>query len=90
MFKKSLFSIIFIASVLFQGCDDKKTTTIEKANSMITTNEFVLTSTTGKQFIIKKSKVAVERLIKKSNGKTEFICDNCIDKTIEEIEKDNK
>ena len=34
--------------------------------------------------------VLFERLKEKSNGKTEFICDSCIDKTIEEIKKDNK
>ena len=36
--------------------------------------------------------VLYERLIEMSKGKTEFICDSCIDKTIEEIkiEKDNK
>ncbi len=53
MFKKSILSIIFLSALLFQGCssENKK---VEEANSMIAKNEFILTSTDKKQYIITK------------------------------------
>lgn len=54
MFKNSLLSLFFISSVIFQGCNDNDK--VEKANSMIASNEFVLTTTNGKQLVVRKSK----------------------------------
>lgn len=52
MLKKSLLSLIVLSSLMFQGCfEDKK---VEEANSMVSTNEYILTSTDSKQYIIKK------------------------------------
>lgn len=46
---------LLVTTMLFQGCSDKKDDNeIEKANSMLSSNEFVLTSTDNKQFIVKK------------------------------------
>lgn len=55
MLKKSILSLMFISALLFQACSsDKKESKIEEANSMIAKNEYILTSTDTKQFIVKK------------------------------------
>ena len=50
---KTIISILFAFTILFQGCSEEK---VEEANSMISTNEYVLTSTSNQQFILKKEK----------------------------------
>jgi len=52
MLKKSLFTLLIIITLLSQGCFEDKN--VEEANSVITTNEYVLTSTDNSQLIIKK------------------------------------
>ena len=52
MLKKSILPLLFSLSLLFQGCgDDKK---VEEANSMISTNEYVLTALDNKQYVVTK------------------------------------
>ncbi|MEA3228989.1 MAG: TlpA disulfide reductase family protein [Campylobacterota bacterium] len=58
MFKKTVFAIIFIVAIFSQGCSDENeidSDVIEEANSMISSNEFVLTSTDNKQYVITKT-----------------------------------
>ncbi len=52
MMKISLLSTFLIISLLFTSCSKEKK---EDANSMLSTNEFVLTSLAKKQYIVKKS-----------------------------------
>lgn len=67
MFKKSLLSIIFLSTLMFQGCfEDKKA---EEVNSMISSNEYVLTSTDMQQYVINK-------------GAEGFVLENAEDKVI--------
>ncbi|MDQ7045841.1 MAG: TlpA disulfide reductase family protein [Sulfurimonas sp.] len=56
MIKKSIFIALLSASLVFQACSEKKESdeNNSKANAMISTNEYVLTSTDNKQFIVKK------------------------------------
>jgi thiol-disulfide isomerase/thioredoxin len=59
MFKKSILVAIVSTTLLFTGCNDnkKKEESIKatkKANNMISSNEFVLTSTNNKEYVIKK------------------------------------
>ena len=42
------------AVLLFQGCGEEKTKELAKANEMVSSNEFVLTSTQNKQYVVKK------------------------------------
>ena len=52
MFKKSILSIIFLSLLMFQGCfEDKKA---QEVNSIVSSNEYVLTSTDTQQYVIKK------------------------------------
>jgi len=58
MFKTTLLSLIFLVAILSQGCSDdakRSDKKIEEANSMLSTNEFVLTSTQNKQYVISKT-----------------------------------
>ncbi len=58
MLKKSILSLMFLSALIFQGCfsTEKQDSNVEEANSMISKsqNEYVLTSTDSKQYIIKK------------------------------------
>ncbi len=54
MYKKSLLTLIFISGLLFQGCSEEEQTQTQEINAMVAKNKYVLTSTTGKQFIIIK------------------------------------
>ena len=56
MYKKSLLTLIFISALLFQGCSKEKEeqAQTQEVNAMVSTNEYVLTSTTNEQFIIIK------------------------------------
>jgi len=56
MFKKTILTAIFLSALLFQGCSssDKEESSVSEANSMIAANEYILTSTDKKQYIIKK------------------------------------
>jgi thiol-disulfide isomerase/thioredoxin len=51
MFTKTLLSSLLALSFLFHGCSDDAA---EEANSMIATNEYILTSTDMTQFVVKK------------------------------------
>jgi len=50
MLKKSIFIALLSVSILFQACSDKT----EDANNIVSSNEFVLTSTDNKQLVVKK------------------------------------
>lgn len=68
MLKKSILPILFSLSILFQGCNgDKKVTTMKEANSMVSTNEYVLTSLKNEQFTVKKELNGFS--VKELNGK---------------------
>jgi len=68
MLKKSILPILFSLSLLFNGCNnDEKITTMDKANSMVSTDEYVLTSINNKQFTVKKEKDGLS--VKEANGK---------------------
>ena len=61
MFKKTIFISLISVALFFQGCGDKEKrkdsseeSSIVKANAMISTNEYVLTSTENKQYTVKK------------------------------------
>ena len=59
MLKKSIFMTFLVVTILFQGCSDKKekkeeTKTAAETKSIISANEFILTSTDNKQYIVKK------------------------------------
>ena len=61
MFKKTIFISLISVALFFQGCSDKEKSkdsseesSIAKANAMISTNEYVLTSTENKQYTVKK------------------------------------
>ena len=58
MLKKSIFIALISVAVFFQGCGDNKksenTDANVKANAMISTNEYVLTSTDKTQYTVKK------------------------------------
>jgi len=54
MLNKSILSLIFITTLVFQGCTDKKQEDISKANSMLSLNEYVLTGLDNKQYVLKK------------------------------------
>lgn len=58
MFKKSLLSMIFVSALLFQGCSDeeKEEKQVVKANIMVSKNEYVLTATDSKQYVLLKEK----------------------------------
>lgn len=53
MFKRSIFIALFSVAILFQACGEKEKKN-EELNAMVSTNEYVLTATDNKQFIIKK------------------------------------
>ena len=57
MLKKTVLAIIITIAMFSQGCSDEKelTSKIEEANSMLANNEFVLTSTDNKQYVITKT-----------------------------------
>jgi len=52
MFKKSVLSLLFLSLFIFQGCFENNE--VEELNSMVATNEYVLTSTKMEQYIVKK------------------------------------
>jgi len=58
MLKKSILPLLFSLSILFTGCNNNKTQDSDKqtkkANSMITSNEYVLTSLDNKQLVVSK------------------------------------
>ena len=57
MLKKSVLVAVLSATLLFSGCgDDKKSSnqTTKKADNILPSNEFVLTSTDNKKYVIKK------------------------------------
>ncbi len=55
MYKKSILTLIFISTLLFVGCsDDKKEVEAEDVNSLVSKNEYVLTSLKNKQYIVTK------------------------------------
>ncbi len=54
MLKTSLLSTLITFSLLFTACSKKEETT-QDTNSMLSTNEFVLTSLAKKQYIVKKT-----------------------------------
>jgi len=55
MFKKSITTILFTSTLLFLGCsNNEKQDATKEANSMLSTNEYVLTALDNKQFIVKK------------------------------------
>ncbi len=59
MLKKSIFMTFLVVTILFQGCSDKKekkeeTKTAAETKSIISANEFILTSTDNKQYVVKK------------------------------------
>jgi len=53
MLKKSIFIALLSVAILFQACSDKQDKDAE-ANNMLSSNEFVLTSTDNKQYVVKK------------------------------------
>lgn len=53
MYKKPLLALLFIFSLIFQGCSEEKTES-QEVNSMVSKNEYVLTSLKNEQFIITK------------------------------------
>ena len=53
MLKKSIFATIFLVSIIFQGCTVEKVDESSDINEMVASNEFVLSSTQHKQYIIK-------------------------------------
>lgn len=53
MFKKSILITLLSVAMLFQACGEKEKENAV-ANEMISLNEFVLTSTDNKQYIVKK------------------------------------
>jgi len=58
MFNKTLLTLMFMVAIFSQGCSkDEKTSDskIAEANSMVSSNEFVLTSTDNKQYVIRKT-----------------------------------
>ncbi|MDY0117720.1 MAG: TlpA disulfide reductase family protein [Sulfurimonadaceae bacterium] len=50
MFQKTLFYSLLSLSLFFNGCSDNS----EEVNSILSTNEYVLTSTDNTQYIVKK------------------------------------
>jgi len=73
MLKKSIFMAFLVVAILFQGCSDKKENNEEKskatkeANNMLSSNEFILTSTDNKQYVVKKE--AGGFVVKNTEGK---------------------
>lgn len=53
MFKHIILALSFVLLTIFQGCTVEK---VEETNTMVASNEFVLTSIQNKQYIIKKTK----------------------------------
>ncbi|MBL6973019.1 MAG: redoxin family protein [Sulfurimonas sp.] len=61
MFKKTIFISLISAALFFQGCGNKEKSkdsaeesSVTKSNTMISTNEYVLTSTDNKAYTVKK------------------------------------
>ena len=55
MIKTSLLSTFLAISLLFTACSKDKKNETTDANSMLSTNEFVLTALTKKQYVVKKT-----------------------------------
>ena len=53
MYKNSLLALVFISTLLFQGCSKEKEET-QAINSLVSKNEYVLTSITNKQYVVTK------------------------------------
>ena len=58
MLKKSILPLLFSLSILYTGCSDNKTQNSnennKEANSMIASNEYILTSLDNKQLVVSK------------------------------------
>ena len=56
MYKNSLLALIFLFSLIFQGCSEKKSESseVQEVNSMVSKNEYVLSSLKNEQYIITK------------------------------------
>ena len=56
MLNKTIFTALLSVTLLFQACTDKEKTQGDNAaaNEMIASNEYILTSTENKQYVIKK------------------------------------
>lgn len=60
MFQKSIFITLLSVAVLFQACGNKekeqsqKNKEVKEVNNMVSSNEYVLTSTDDKQYVVKK------------------------------------
>ncbi len=52
MIKTSILPLLFSLSLIFTGCNEEKK--VEEANSMISTNEYVLTAIDNKQYVVTK------------------------------------
>ena len=64
MFKKSLLPALLTTILLFQGCSSEKS---GDANSMISTNEYLLTGLNNQQYVVKKQ--AGDFLLENAKGK---------------------
>ncbi len=61
MFKVTLFSVLLSFSLLFQACsDNSKSQEAQDANSMLSSNEFILTALDKKQIVVKKTPSGVQ------------------------------
>ena len=70
MLRKSIFIALLGIAVLFQGCGDTKDSTEKSnksANDMLSSNEFILTSTDNTQYVVKKEQGGYS--LKNSEGK---------------------
>jgi thiol-disulfide isomerase/thioredoxin len=71
MLKKSLFSMLFISALLFQGCfdsEEEKSKQVEQISALVkNNNEYVLTSTDSTQFVVLKTQDGLT--LKENEGK---------------------
>jgi len=58
MLKKSLFSMLFLSALLFQGCfdsEEEQTKQVKQIDALVKNdNEYILTSTDARQFVVQK------------------------------------
>ncbi|MCD6172745.1 MAG: TlpA family protein disulfide reductase [Sulfurimonas sp.] len=67
MLKKSILITLLAMTVIFQGCGDTKKEEVKEANKVLSSNEFILTSTDNEQYIVKKE--ADGFVVENTNGK---------------------
>jgi len=73
MLKKSIFMTLISVAILFQGCGDKPENTdkdkseVAKANAILSSNEYILTSTDNQQFVVTKN--GSDFILKGADGK---------------------